>query len=135
VNPSIRIATLLALAVGAVSSCSSGGSGNTTPNAQATTSPAGSPTPDTSATSCALTTKDDLIAWFRAPGTQDTAQVLGDVDLSQCKPTVDTWNQTSPHNAGFCSILAKAKDNSGYNADASPATRPKHPIIAIGPAC
>ena len=95
------------------------------------------PAPAPSETGCALQPGGpDLIAWFRTPGIQDAAQILGSVDLAACKPTADTFASTAPMGEGFCSVLATASANRGYTADASPVRRPTRGVLVeVGPAC
>jgi hypothetical protein len=115
--------------------------GGTSSNARSVTatSPATAPTTaassPTGASACALKDTGDLIAWFKAPGLEDTAQVLGSINLAKCKYTVDTFEASSPAGAGYCSALANAADNPVYNADATPAIRPKKVIVQFGGAC
>ena len=95
------------------------------------------PAPQGASTGCALQPGGpDLIAWFRTPGIQDAAQILGSVDLAACKPTADTFASTAPMGEGFCSVLATASANRGYTADASPVRRPTRGVLVeVGPAC
>jgi len=53
----------------------------------------------------------------------------------QCKATVDTLADTVADKPGFCSQLARAADNSGYNIDAVPATPLRKVIAQAGPGC
>jgi hypothetical protein len=134
----------------ALAGCGSGSNtaGRTSPPAAPTpevsptdTVASSAPTPTTAPTGSASTCPlkpggADLIDWNRAPGVLDGAILLGSVDLFHCKPTVDTYASMQPTSAGFCSILATASANPGYNVDASPARRPLHGVLVeVGPAC
>lgn len=92
--------------------------------------------PSASPSRCGLTPGgEDLIAWYRAPGNADYAQTLGSVDLSQCKPTAETFAQASPTSPGYCSVLARSADNPGYDTQQTPAVRPRKSLVEAGPAC
>jgi len=107
------------------------------PAAPSISSPAPAPVaaPATSAASCMPT--EDLIERDIVPGQQPTAFTLGNVGLmtGQCKATVDTLADTVADKPGFCSQLARAADNSGYNIDAVPATPLRKVIAQAGPGC
>lgn len=90
------------------------------------------PTPSPS---CTLPDDRDLLVWYKVPTLQDSAQELGEVDLANCTPTVDTIMSTSPTGAGYCTEVAYADQNPGYNADATPAPRLKHVIEEVGAGC
>ncbi|MFF3876010.1 hypothetical protein [Streptomyces sp. NPDC001978] len=91
------------------------------------------PKPSHSAKQCSPTR--DVIVWIKSPGVPDSAQVLGNYNLATCKTTFQWLQQTSPTEAGNCTEAAWASDNPGYNADATPAKRPKKVQLAVGPAC
>jgi hypothetical protein len=132
-RPARLALTALAAAV-SVAGCSSSSTTAKAVNAPTATdaaTPAGTSGPD----HCPLRTKEDLIEWMRVPTLQDSAIAVGDVDLVHCQPTADTFPQTAPTQAGYCTVLARALDNPGYNANASPALRPRKPLLSVGPAC
>ncbi|GAB4724917.1 hypothetical protein MOKP126_45310 [Mycobacterium avium subsp. hominissuis] len=81
---------------------------------------------------CDMPTIRDLIVWERRPRLIDSAFEVGDADLSQCKPTVDTWPAGEPTGPGYCSKIAWASDNPGYDTDARPAPPLKKVIEAVG---
>ncbi|GAB4662594.1 hypothetical protein MOKP64_49240 [Mycobacterium avium subsp. hominissuis] len=81
---------------------------------------------------CDMPTTRDLIVWERRPRLIDSAFEVGDADLSQCKPTVDTWPAGEPTGPGYCSKIAWASDNPGYDTDARPAPPLKKVIEAVG---
>jgi hypothetical protein len=92
--------------------------------------PGSSPIPKTS--SCDMPTTRDLIIWEHRPRILDSAYTVGDADLSQCKPTVDTWPAGEPTGEGYCSKIAWASDNPGYDTDARPAPPLKKVIETVG---
>lgn len=155
-------ALLAAIIVGGINSAHKPPAGNTAASAP-TTAPAGSPAaqpspvastrppasapphasspaPHTSATpapdpTCTLPDTQDLLVRYTVPGLPDSAQVLGEVDLGNCTPTLDCLARTSPRGDGYCTEVAWASDNPGYNADATPAPPLKKVIEAIGGGC
>ncbi|MDB4872549.1 MAG: hypothetical protein JWL97_3553 [Gemmatimonadales bacterium] len=84
---------------------------------------------------CKLKQTRDLIVRMVVPHLPPAAEVLGDVDYGNCRSTLETLPNASPHDPGYCTQIAWASDNRGYNADATPAARLKKVILAIGPAC
>lgn len=112
------------------------GCGGSTTGAQPPAHTSATPTATkTAGGTCRLKTKRDVIVRTVAPGLPAAAQVIGDVDLAQCRPTMDTLPAESPHEAGYCTQAAYADDNPGYNADATPARRLKKVVVSVGPAC
>lgn len=81
---------------------------------------------------CDMPTTSDLIVWKRRPRLFDSAFEIGDADLSQCKPTVDTWPAAQPTGPGYCSKIAWASDSPGYDTDARPSPPLKKVIEAVG---
>ncbi|MFF7192659.1 hypothetical protein ACFZAM_02935 [Streptomyces sp. NPDC008079] len=77
----------------------------------------------------------DVIIWMKVPGIPDSAQVVGNWNQATCKDTFDTLPDESPIGPGFCTEAAWVSDNPGYDADATPAKRPKKVQAAVGPAC
>lgn len=82
--------------------------------------------------SCDLPTSRDLIIWERSPRLPDSALEVGDADLMKCKPTLDTWKAGQPNGPGYCSKIAWASDNSGYDVDARPAPPLKKVVDQVG---
>ena len=76
-----------------------------------------------------------MIERWVTPDAPSTAITVGDVDMSQCKPTLDTFAATSPMGAGFCSQIAWADDNPGYDVNASPAAPLRKVLQEVGPGC
>ena len=89
------------------------------PSASAAPTPADTPTPRSGP--CNLPTTRDLIIWERRPRILDSALEVGDADLMNCKPTLDTWAAGEPTGTGYCSKIAWASDNAGYDINARPA--------------
>jgi hypothetical protein len=69
------------------------------------------------------TTGRDLILWTRWPRVPDFATEIGDADLVQCKPTLDTWRDSEQTGPGYCAKIAWASDNPGYDINVRPAPR------------
>jgi hypothetical protein len=135
-----RTITPIALAVAlAAAGCSST---SPTPTAVAhTASPvavktspkaAASPSP---APSCTLPDNRDLIERDDDPGASILAEEIGEVDLENCTPTLDEFQQTAGHGAGECTTIAWASDNPGYDVNAVPAPPLKDVIESAGPGC
>ncbi|MEU9406204.1 hypothetical protein AB0E08_10925 [Streptomyces sp. NPDC048281] len=76
----------------------------------------------------------DVVIWYKTPGLPDSAQVVGNYD-GACVTTFHSVETTSPTGAGYCTEAAWASDNPGYNADTTPAVRPRKAQVAVGPAC
>jgi hypothetical protein len=74
----------------------------------------------------------DLIIWERAPRIQDSAIEVSDADLMNCKPTLDTWKAGEPTGPGYCSKIARASDNPGYDTDVRPAPPLNKVIDEVG---
>ncbi|MFC8676700.1 hypothetical protein ACFUEN_28945 [Streptomyces griseorubiginosus] len=104
-----------------------------TPRAAATSS--SPPTAAASRPAKSCTPTRDVIIWSKVPGISDSAQIVGNYTLATCKTTFEDLPDTSPTEAGYCTLAAWASDNPGYNADARPAKRPKKVQVAVGPAC
>jgi len=81
---------------------------------------------------CNLPTTRDLIIWQRAPGLQDSAFQVGDADIFNCKPTLDTWRADQPTGPGYCSKIAWASDNPSYDISVRPAPPLKDVVDQVG---
>jgi hypothetical protein len=81
---------------------------------------------------CDLPTTRDLIIWEHFPRLPDDVLEVGDADLLRCKPTLDTWRDDQPTGVGYCSKIAWASDNPGYNVDARPVLPLKNVIDEVG---
>ncbi|MDI5964812.1 hypothetical protein [Streptantibioticus silvisoli] len=103
------------------------------PEKTAAAAPKAKPKPSAPAESCSPTR--DVIVWTKEPGLAATAQVLGNYDIQTCQTTFASLPHSSPTEAGYCTEAAYASDNPGYNADATPAKRPEHVQVTVGPAC
>ena len=74
-----------------------------------------------------------MIVRYVSPGLPPSAQLLGDVSIATCGPTVEFIRSTALTDPGFCTSVALASDNPGYDFDAAPALQAV--IAAFGPAC
>ncbi|BBZ14283.1 hypothetical protein MBRA_44780 [Mycobacterium branderi] len=81
---------------------------------------------------CNMPPTRDLIIWIREPRRPDSAQKVGDADLAQCKPTLETWRDTEPTGPNYCFKIAWASDNPGYDVDPRPAAPLKKVIDQTG---
>lgn len=82
-----------------------------------------------------MTKEPDMIVWYKVPGLPDSAQVLGGWSPGTCKLSVDQIMQGSSMGPDYCTVIARASDNPGYNADAIPAKPLKHVIEEVGAGC
>lgn len=73
----------------------------------------------------------DVIVRIVAPGVEPTAQRLG----YYCGTTEQQVATTSPTGVGFCTQVALASDNPGYDADATPAPPLKGVTTSVGGSC
>jgi hypothetical protein len=80
---------------------------------------------------CTLQTTEDMIERWVTPDLPPSAMLLGDVNIALCKATVDVLEATSPMGPGFCTQLARAVDNPGYDVDGRPAA-PLREVHASG---
>lgn len=100
----------------------------THPAASAVASAVPSPT-------CDMTKEPDVIVWYKVPGLQDSAQVLGGWSPETCKSSIPQIMAGAPTGDGYCTEVAWSSTNPGYNADATPAKPLKHVIEAVGGSC
>ncbi len=84
---------------------------------------------------CTLVTKRDMLIRMVSPNLPVAAQRIGDVDLAHCKTTLETFATSQPMAAGFCTQIAWADDNPGYDENARPAPALKKVLQEVGPAC
>jgi hypothetical protein len=86
----------------------------------------------------------DLLMWTKAPGATNEVSALGSYDSPACaavgkQSTLDMVRTTSPTGPGYCTIVAPASANPGYEAkwlnttDAPP--RPKDALLQVGAGC
>jgi len=71
-----------------------------------------------------------VIVRYVSPGLAPSAQLLGDVSIATCGPTVEFIRSTALTDPAS---VALASDNPGYDFDAAPALQAV--IAAFGPAC
>ena len=83
---------------------------------------------------CNLPNSRSLIVWHRAPGVEDSAEAVGESDLSNCRPMLDALRGPGlgPSYPGYCSKVAWASDNPGYVLGLSPAPPLKKVIDEVG---
>jgi hypothetical protein len=141
----VRVGMLVGV-MGLVAAC--GDASPTTPPSdtatEATVSP-GAPAPavspttapaavSPSAATCTPASDDsgDLLVRYVTPGTAASAQVLGAMDLVNCRPTIDSLRASSPAGSGSCTQVAYARDNPGYDVNADPAPPLRHMIAEFG---
>jgi hypothetical protein len=145
----VRRTVLPIAAILLTAACGSGGSDSTSkpahtsaPRATQRTHSAPAPSPSASRTakpkplrSKGCGPERDVIVWYKVPGIANSAQVIGNYNLTSCQSTFAELKQTSPTGDGYCTEAAWASDNPGYDADATPAKPPKNVQVAVGPAC
>jgi hypothetical protein len=88
-----------------------------------------------SSPSCTLPDNRDVYVWYKVPGTQDSAQELGEADLANCTTTVENIVSTAPTGAGYCTQIGWVDQNSGYNANADVASPIPNIIDEVGGSC
>jgi hypothetical protein len=121
--PSVRILAAAAAAAGVMVAAVCGSN---------TAKPAQSPT-STPVSPCNLQPSDHaLILWERVPRLPDDSTMIGDVDLSKCKPTLETWRNYQPTGPGYCTKIAWADDNPGYPVESRPSPPLKKVIDEVG---
>ena len=81
---------------------------------------------------CNLPGSRSLIIWHHAPGVQDSADAIGEVDQYNCRPELDTWRALGPNGPGYCSKIAWSTDNPGYAFGVSPAAPLQKVIDQVG---
>lgn len=124
--PCAVIAVAVALA-GCSASASSSSSSSAAPAAAVTTH---------KAKPCKLKTAFDYIERFAVPEAgPPTAIEIGNVNLGECKSSLDDFAATAPAGKDDCATVALASDNPGYDVNADSAPRLKHVIESAGPGC
>jgi hypothetical protein len=82
---------------------------------------------------CDLSPTDrDLIIWQKFPRLIADALEVGDVNLALCRPTLDSWRDGTPTGPGYCSKIAWAADNPGYDVEIKPAPPLKKVLDTVG---
>jgi len=95
------------------------------------------PGPSSDRSQCRLRSDRDVIYWVKTPGQPATAERLGDVDGVTCRHTYSLaeLRATSPRGPGFCTAVAFAADNPGYDVELTPAPRPRKILNEVGGSC
>lgn len=136
----MRVAVVLALGL-SVAACGNQTSTSSTGIEPASTIPSVSTSApmagaSTSSDDCDLApTDNDLIIWQHWPRLPNNALLVGDVDMGQCKPTLDTWRAMEPTGPGYCNKIAWASDNPGYDVDQKPAPPLRKVLDEYGDDC
>lgn len=102
-----------------------------TSSAAAYTSTPEDSTPSTSST-CNLPDKGDVIVREVFPNVPIDAMELGGTDPEHCTWTMDSLRTSQPTGPGYCSEVAWASDNVGYDPNAVPAPPLKKVQETIG---
>jgi len=95
--------------------------------AQATARPA--------APACKLKIRFDYIVRSAEAGTPAIAQLIGNVDLGNCTPTLKDFARTAGQGPGECTTIARARANPGYDVNAVPAPPLRRVLASAGPGC
>lgn len=139
----MRRITLVAAALLLAGCSSSTSKPATAPVAQPSTSVASSatPAPATSSTqpavpseTCAtpLPDRGDIIVREKFPNVPIDALELGGTDPEHCVWTMDSLKTSQPTGPGYCSEVAWASDNPGYDPSVTPAPPLKKVQVTIG---
>jgi hypothetical protein len=83
---------------------------------------------------CNLPSGRSLIFWHRVPAEEDRAEIVGEFDLTNCRPMLDELRGPAlgPSFPGYCGEIAWASDNPGYLVDVSSAPPLKKVIDEAG---
>ncbi len=92
-------------------------------------------TPATPAAACKLKVTFDYLVRTTEPGLAASAQEIGNVDFSDCTPTLQDFAQTAGQAQGECTTIARASRNPGYDVNATPAPPLRRMIMRAGPGC
>lgn len=103
----------------------------TTAVSPAPMTPAASP----SATDCALPNDVEYLERDIVPRLLPSAIRVGAVNGALCKTTVDALPLISPLGDGYCTQLALASDNPGYDENATPAAPLRKVVAQVGGSC
>lgn len=86
---------------------------------------------------CTPTQGEDLLVRVIAPGVPAFTTLLGDksVTVRGCEPTITVQERTAPKGPGYCTQIALARDNPGYDVSADPAPPLRKVIMQVGGGC
>jgi len=125
-----------------VASCSNSPASSPPSGETPTNSSGDSATTDTAAAECRArtATSGDIIVRIVTPNVAPAAMVLGggwvfNEATSTCQTSVDWQISTAPTGAGFCTQVALAAENPGYDVNADPPAELKHVIRQAGEGC
>ena len=102
---------------------------------QPTATPPTPPAPAATPTGCPLPNDVEYIERDTVPRLPPSAIRLGSVYVTLCKTTVDALPLISPLGEGYCTQLALASDNPGYDENATPAAPLRKVVAQVGGSC
>lgn len=89
----------------------------------------------TQPTPCTLAPTGDVIVRVVVPGLPAYAMRLGGVDQVRCETMFDEIARTITDAAGYCSEVALASDNAGYDFGFTPAPPLRNVRVSAGSGC
>jgi len=125
--PAVAASAALAACGSAVSSAPAA-----SPAARPTATAAAAPP---SPAACKLKVTFNYFVRTTEPGLAASAQEIGNVDFSNCTPTLRDFAQTAGQAQGECTTIARARANPGYDVNATPAPPLRRVIMSAGPGC
>ena len=84
---------------------------------------------------CALPNDVEYLERDTVPRLPPSAIRIGAVFLPLCKTTVDALPLTAPLGVGYCTQVALASDNPGYDENATPAAPLRKVAAQVGGSC
>lgn len=108
---------------------------STPPPAPSPVAPSASPAPATTTTGCPLPNDVEYLERDTVPRLPPSAIRIGAVFVALCKTTVDALPLVSPLGDGYCTQLALASDNPGYDESATPAAPLRKVVAQVGGSC
>jgi hypothetical protein len=133
-SPRLAALALLACPCLALTGCGAGSHSATGANPAPTTSVTTAPT-SAAAASCTLPTEPDFIERIRTPRLPESAVLVGSANLARCITTLAGLPAETPTGPGYCTWIALASDNPGYDIAATPAPALKKVIAMYGASC
>lgn len=76
----------------------------------------------------------NVIVRIVGPGATSVEELNAE-DVLHCQPTIELIRQTAPQGAGWCTTVALAADNPGYDLRATPPPPLRHVVASIGGSC